>query len=190
MKENELEATAYREAGYAFAYCLTGREFECVSIVQDSEGLGGELTEYVLEGGGVDFELLFRDLSGRTAGRIHSGAAFPSGDYSRKQVFEYWDEAFYYLNERCPGVLAERIITMMEQYIGQLMRRQWSSVTRIVEALLAQQTLTYGQVRDIILDTVLTSQPDEKMDLEEDLRNIVDECPVGLVARDLLWNYR
>ena len=60
MAKNELEATAYREAGFAFAYCLTGKKFDDISDGREA------ITDYLLEGcrGGIDFELLLRDLSG------------------------------------------------------------------------------------------------------------------------------
>ena len=135
----------------------------------------------------VDFDLLFRDLSGHTAERIHTGAVAPDWKDSRKAALEYWDEAYFYLHEYCPQILAERIIVTMEQYTEDFMRRQWPIVRRISEALLAQQTLTYGQVRDITLDTVLTSEPDQDTEPElEDLRNRVDNRLADLEIRDIL----
>ncbi len=59
-EENELENTAYCNAGYALAHCLIGKDFDCISIVP---GFVGQ-ADLTMKGGWVNLDLLFRNLSG------------------------------------------------------------------------------------------------------------------------------
>ena len=51
MEEKELTSTAYHEAGHAFAYWLTGKEFDRVTISPDGKGLGEIATNYMQKRG-------------------------------------------------------------------------------------------------------------------------------------------
>ena len=143
MGKNELEITAYRNAGYALAACLTGKEFDSITLVPGVV----DKPDVTMEGGWVNLGLLLMELSFSAAGEIHTGAT----------VRETWFDTDVALLEECPGDLGRRMMTMTEQFTQGFMHRQWSIVTEIAEALLTQHSLTYRQVRDIILDTVLTS---------------------------------
>ena len=183
MKENELEITAYCNAGYAFTHCLIGKEFDCIS---GSDFL--DQADVTMKGGWVNFDLLFVELSFSAAGRIHTRTAVPSWEYGGKEAREYWDETFFHLLNVCPRVLSQRLMTMMERFTEELMCRQWSIVTRIAEKLLTQETLTYGQARDIVLDFALTSEPDQAPEPEQAaLRDLMDENLAEPIARDGLW---
>ena len=111
MKENELKITAYRNAACGFAHCLIGKEFDCISIVPGFM----DQADVTREGGWVNLQLLFVELSFLAAGRIHTGAAIPSWEDGWKEALEYWFEAYSYLNQECPVPLSLRIIKTTEQ---------------------------------------------------------------------------
>ena len=102
MGKNELEITAYRNAGYALAACLTGKEFDSITLVPGVV----DKPDVTMEGGWVNLGLLLMELSFSAAGEIHTGAT----------VRETWFDTDVALLEECPGDLGRRMMTMTEQF--------------------------------------------------------------------------
>ena len=58
MEEKELTSTAYHEAGHAFAYWLTGKEFDRATISPDGKGLGELATNYKQKRGWINLNVV------------------------------------------------------------------------------------------------------------------------------------
>ncbi len=192
MEEKELTSTAYHEAGHAFAYWLTGKEFNRATISPDGEGLGELATDYKQKRGWISLDVVIRSLSGPAAERIYLG-----NDTRRDTGHDWWEawSHVYFAHSRlgdegCVAHLCDPLVSTLADFTAELMRLEWPIIKKIAEALLNQKALTYRQVRDIILDTVLTTEPDRGTKPElEDLRNWVEQELHDDAVGDLLWEY-
>ena len=182
-------------SSHAFAYWLTGREFNRATISPDGKGLGELAPNYKQKRGWINLDAGIRSLSGPAAERIYLG-----NDTRRDILVDYEGWASTYSahsrfcdeeGEGCVEHFCDRLVATLADFTEELMRLQWPIIKRIAEALLNQKALTYRQVHDIILDTVLTTEPYRGTRPElENLRNWVEqELPDDWVG-DLLWVYR
>ena len=165
MSKN-IDCIAFHEAGHAVAYILAGIPFKSVTIKEDSEK--DEHGERSL--GHIEFEkpltkddwdqysflnpeelnVFFKDdftkLAGLVAEKMYRGR---SNFKAARGDFKQWIDTS--LNQ-LPDSLRSKYISFILEYTSEVfrIRNNWSNITAVALALVEEETLSYGRVKEVI----------------------------------------